>query len=234
VSFERVARRTVADEIRDQLLSNISSGELGPGHRVPSERDLCDQFGVARTSVREAIQGLVSVGIIERRANRTYVAEHLPTVTLEAIDIRKERVRELFEVRRLIELPLMELAAKRATAPERAEVAALAERFAQPLELAEFRALDRQFHGTIALACGNSLLRELYGKVLDALFASEEFESLLEAERNKAEVAQIVELSSADHLAIAAGFVADDPSATLQSAARHLDQVEQRMIGRLV
>ena len=234
MTFQRVARRTVADEVRDQLLANISAGQLGPGQRVPSERELCDQFGVARTSVREAMQGLISTGVIERRGNRPYVAEHLPDVSVDPVDRRKDLVRELFEVRRLIELPLLELTAVRASDAERAELAALALRFTRPLDLAEFRALDRRFHGTAAAACGNPLLFELYGKVLDALFASEAFESLLEAESNRREVAELVEQSSGDHLAIAEAIAARDPVRTVDAAARHLDQVEQRMLDRLV
>ena len=76
--FEPVERQTVTETVRDALLESIRSGALLPGSRLPSERSLCEEFGVARTSVREAIQGLVSLGIITKRANRPYVAEQLP------------------------------------------------------------------------------------------------------------------------------------------------------------
>ena len=98
--FDPVSRRTVSTQIREQLLQRITTGELAPGARIPSERELSDQFQVARTSVREAIQGLLSLGVIERRGNRTCVAEHLPDVTVERTAIaRKTFVRELFETR---------------------------------------------------------------------------------------------------------------------------------------
>ena len=58
--FGPVERRTVADEIRERITDSIRSGELQAGQRLPAERELCQQFQVARTSVREAIQGLVS------------------------------------------------------------------------------------------------------------------------------------------------------------------------------
>ena len=75
VPFEPLARETLSAQIRDQLLERILSGALAPGVRVPSERDLSEQFRVARTSVREAMQGLLSLGVIERRGNRSYVVE---------------------------------------------------------------------------------------------------------------------------------------------------------------
>ena len=53
------------------------------------------------------------------------------------------------------------------------------------MPLDEFRTLDRRFHTLIANACGNPLLVEIYGKVLDALFRSAEFESLLYDEANR-------------------------------------------------
>ena len=59
----RSQRRTISSEIRAQLLEAIRTGELQPGSPVPAERQLCEQFGVARTSVREAIQGSDGVGL---------------------------------------------------------------------------------------------------------------------------------------------------------------------------
>lgn len=95
VVFEPIGRETLSGRIREQLYERISTGELHPGARIPSERALSEQFRVARTSVREAIQGLVSLGVIERRGNRSYVAEQLPDVTLTATDDdRKAFVRD--------------------------------------------------------------------------------------------------------------------------------------------
>ena len=81
--FGPVARRTLAEEIREQIQQQILEGVLPAGTRLPSERQLCEEFGVARTSVREAIQGLISIGLLERRGNRVHVLEELPTVRAE-------------------------------------------------------------------------------------------------------------------------------------------------------
>ena len=94
--FEPITRETVSSQIRAQLQRRVMVGDLAPGTLMPSERDLSEQFQVARTSVREALQGLVSLGIIERRGNRSYVAEHLPEVIIDQSLDRKTLLGELF------------------------------------------------------------------------------------------------------------------------------------------
>ena len=200
---------------------------------MPSERDLSDGFGVARTSVREAMQGLVSIGVVERRGNRAYIVEHLPDVVVAPSGDTKRFVAELFETRRVLEIPLFALAAQRASAEDRDKVAELALRFHDGLDLAEFRRLDREFHTTIALSSQNPLLIELYGKVLDQLFKSHEFFSLLNSEANQPEVEQIIAESSKAHRAIADAFSAGDAELMSNAAESHLDAVEHSMIDDL-
>ena len=203
---------------------------------MPAERQLCEQFGVARTSVREAIQGLTASGYLERRGNRPVVAERMPEIRLTGVsatlDQRKELVRQLFEVRRTIEPTMSELAARRATVDERADIAELAARSCDQLD--EFRTIDRAFHTAISRACGNPLLQEVYGKTLGALFDSGELASLLYAEINRREVGDIIRSSTAAHRAIAEALVAGRRKATISAVQAHLDDVERRMIDRLL
>jgi GntR family transcriptional repressor for pyruvate dehydrogenase complex len=233
MTFDPIWRQTVSAQIREQLLRRITTGELGPGARVPSERELSEQFEVARTSVREAIQGLLSLGYIERRGNRTWVAERLPEVAVRGGDDEKVFVRQLFETRRLLEVPIFALAAERSDDDDHAVVSALLARFDEPLSLAEFRRLDREFHTVIASACGNPLLIELYGKVLDQLFRSSEFETLLSSERNATVVRRIVADAIDGHRAIVDALVQRDPVAMERAAGGHLDTIEHSMIDEL-
>lgn len=233
VKFEPVSRRTVSTQIREQLLQRITTGELSPGERIPSERELSDQFEVARTSVREAIQGLLSIGVIERRGNRTCVAEHLPDVMVDGGDHRKTFVKELFETRRVLEAPIFAMATERAGDAARASVAAIMTRFDDNLELDGFRQLDREFHTTIAAQCGNPLLIELYGKVLDQLFRSHDFEALLSDENNRPEVERIVARAIEDHRSIASAFERGDADAMKQATSHHIDGIEHSMVDDL-
>lgn len=230
-SFDPITRRTLAEEVRQALLDRIQSGGLQPGGQLPSERLLCEQFGVARTSVREAIQGLVSLGLVERRGNRTYVAERLPGVGFQ--DERKRSVTEIFEVRRLVEVPMAELAALRATPEERAEIREAAQCFKVRMELPAFRAADHRFHAVVAKACGNPALAELYGKVLETLFHSTDFDSLLSASENERIVRRVIREASSSHRAIAAAIEAGDTSAVRTAVEEHLNQVEALMVAQM-
>lgn len=231
--FGPVERRTLAEEIRRQIQQQILDGILPAGTRLPSERQLCEEFGVARTSVREAIQGLISVGLLERRGNRVHVTEELPSVRAET-DGRATQVHDLFEVRRLIELPMTELAACRATPEERQELVELADQFSADLPIEKFRALDRAFHWMLARASHNALLAEVYGKVLAALFDSQEWESMLTSERNAEAVRRIVESSGREHRQIAAAIARGEAVGALEAVAGHLDTVETRIVSQVV
>jgi GntR family transcriptional repressor for pyruvate dehydrogenase complex len=233
-SFQPVNRATLSARIRDELLELVAAGVLAPGSRLASERALSEQFQVARTSVREAMQGLLSLGIVERRGNRFYVAERLPDVSIGALDDRKAFVRHLFETRRLLELPMIELAAERATGENRAEITALADRFSTTMSLREFRELDRRFHAAIANACRNPLLVELYGKVMARLFQSTALEAMLADDANRAEVDGIVAESVRQHAALALAIASGDGAAAAEEGRAHLAAVESGLIDRLV
>lgn len=231
--FGPVARRTLAEEIRRQIQQQILEGVLPAGTRLPSERQLCEEFGVARTSVREAIQGLISVGFLERRGNRVHVTEELPSVRPDT-EGRATRVHELFEVRRVIELPMTELAACRSTAAEREELVEVADRFSSDLPIEEFRALDRTFHWALARASHNALLAEVYGKVLAALFESDEWASMLTTERNAEAVRRIIKSSGDEHREIAAAIARGEAVGALEAVANHLDTVETRIVSQII
>jgi GntR family transcriptional repressor for pyruvate dehydrogenase complex len=233
MAFAPITRTTVSSQIREQLLDRITTGDLVPGSRVPSERELSEQFDVARTSVREAIQGLLSLGVVERRGNRTWVAEQLPEVSVNGRRDTEVFVRQLFETRWVLEGPTFALAAARADDDAKARVIRLLEQFHEPLTIAEFRRLDREFHSLIASACGNPLLIELYGKVLDQLFRSAEFESLLSDTRNADTIKQIVDDAIEGHELIADAFVRGDAPAMDEAVRSHLSTIERRMVDEL-
>lgn len=233
-SFEPIERETVSAQIKAQLMRRITTGELAPGQRVPSERALSEQFRVARTSVREAMQGLVSVGAIERRGNRSFVAERLPEVAVGSDAADRGFISELFETRRVLEVPVFVLAAQRASQKDRDAVADLSRRFDPAMSIEDFRPLDREFHTTIASACANPLLIELYGKVLDRLFRSQTFDTVLSNELNRSEVRSIVADAVAAHARIASAFAAADIERMSEASARHLSGVEHRMIADLI
>ncbi|MBC8195962.1 MAG: FadR family transcriptional regulator [Acidimicrobiia bacterium] len=232
-TFSRIEHTTIADQVRDQLMDSIRDGRFGPGSKIPAERQLCDEFGVARTTVREAIQQLISLGVVERRNSRLFVVEYLGVVAVPA-DGLKRQVRELFETRRIIEISMTGLAALHATDAQRSDINDLAAEFRRGMDLREFRDLDHRFHAAIAAACGNPLLAELYGRVLRALFESPAFASLLYTSANRNKVDEIINRSAEGHDQIAAAISTGDEQGAALVAGEHLAEVERRMLSQLI
>ena len=126
-SLKPIERKTIADQVSGQLLQLIREGKFIPGQRMPSERQLCEDFGVARTTIRESIQQLVSLGVLERQTNRLYVAEAIGVIDIP--DEKTKTLKDLVETRRFIEISVTELAACRATEQQRKEILELADSF---------------------------------------------------------------------------------------------------------
>jgi DNA-binding FadR family transcriptional regulator len=232
--FEPIERQTVSEGIRDALLESIRSGALAPGARLPSERSLCEEFGVARTSVREAIQGLMSLGAIVKRANRPYVAEQLPGMELAGHADRKRHLEELVEVRRVVEVPIARLAATRADTAQRAQIRSLARSLTPEMSLADFRRTARAFHVAVARACGNDTLAELYSKVLDAQFNSSVLDSLLDSSSNVWLVKQVIFDSAKTYNEVADAIFEGNADRAIAAVEKNLNQVERQLIARMV
>ena len=104
----QIQTRKLAEVIAEQLETMLIEGQLLPGQRLPSERDLASQFEVSRPSLREAIQTLVSKGLLYRKqGGGTYVADQLtPQVTdplMELVATRPEGQFDLLEFRHALE-----------------------------------------------------------------------------------------------------------------------------------
>jgi GntR family transcriptional regulator, transcriptional repressor for pyruvate dehydrogenase complex len=156
-----------ADAI-EQIRELISSGEWGPGRRLPREADLARQLGLSRNSLREAVRALSLARILDvRQGDGTYVSSLepadllAPTVAATGL-LRGRTVLELFEVRRMLEPEAAAVAAQRADAELLAALRAELDRMVAARERAEeLVEADAAFHDVIARAPGNGVLRAL-------------------------------------------------------------------------
>src|SRR5215813_8997128 len=113
----------IYEEIVRQVKQLIAEGRLKSGDQLPPERDLAEKFLVSRTSVREALRALESVGLIEIRPGEgTFVREVSVDALVEPLALvllsQRAMIEELFEARRLLEPAIAGLAARRATKEE--------------------------------------------------------------------------------------------------------------------
>ncbi|HET6668176.1 MAG TPA: GntR family transcriptional regulator [Intrasporangium sp.] len=122
MALQRVARRSIPDEVFDQLLGELLGGDLGPGQPLPSERRLAEVLGVSRPAVREAIQRLATAGLVEvRQGDATTVLdfrrygglELLPRLLLAGGDLDLSVARSILEARLHVGPKIAELAATR-------------------------------------------------------------------------------------------------------------------------
>ena len=86
MQLQRVSRRSVADDVFEQLRDGVLSGEIGAGESLPAERALTAALGVNRQAVREALQRLAATGLIEiRHGGRTLVSDYRRSAGLELL-----------------------------------------------------------------------------------------------------------------------------------------------------
>jgi GntR family transcriptional repressor for pyruvate dehydrogenase complex len=159
-----VTRTTLTADIYRKLVSHIIRGVWKPGTRIPAERQLGQQLGVGRASLREALKALEIMGLIETRlGDGTYVcqrSEFLSKPLLWAITSSSEtEVYELVEARKLIETELAGLAAERASADDLKEIGKHLDRMERsPQSPSELLGADIEFHLAIGEAAHNSIL----------------------------------------------------------------------------
>jgi GntR family transcriptional repressor for pyruvate dehydrogenase complex len=156
----------LAGQIAERLRAMILSGELLPHDKLPTEKELCDAFGVGRSSVREALQSLEYLGLVDSKPGvGRFLAADAPSL-LESLNwnqtVQQASVFELMEVRRQLEVMAAGLAAQRATAAGIAALNQLLERMQTEIEDPDaFLATELGFHLALARACGNVVLAEI-------------------------------------------------------------------------
>lgn len=164
----------VTDEAILKIKGMITRGELGPGDRLPPEKELSERLGLSRSSMREAVKALEVIRVLDvRRGDGTYVTSLEPRLLLEAISFvvdlhDDDSVLELFAVRRILEPEATALATARATPELTEQLATQIESVDGSTSVEGLVEHDLEFHRTIADAAGNRYLSSL----IDSLSSS--------------------------------------------------------------
>lgn len=218
-----VRRVGPTQQVREQLLAAIERGDYPSGSLLPSERVLCETFGVSRVSVREAISGLEALGLVRVQHGRgAFVgspASHLYSGPFaKYLEAHRDEVLELLKVRGALDELAAEEAASRGSEEGVARMVAANEAFRLATEASDqdferLAALDVAFHVSIAQCSGGDLLPKLLVE-LNGLLA--ESRRLTLADRARAE------RSAKEHQRIADAICAHDPGTARRAAARHM------------
>jgi DNA-binding FadR family transcriptional regulator len=175
----RVASARLGEQVAERIFRQVAGGAVAPGSFLPTEAELCEVYGVSRSAVRDALQLLASVGVVQvlhgkgtvvREETDWDVLSPLVMSTLEAAGRGEQLRRDLYEVRRILECAAAAMAAATATQAQRQAIAAKADQLvaeaANPdTPLSQFLETDRAFHDLLAQIAGNLALRQIIRQV---------------------------------------------------------------------
>ncbi|ASR35237.1 hypothetical protein BAY61_09820 [Prauserella marina] len=214
-----LSRRPLPDVIAERITATIANGSLKPGQRLPSEPELARQLQVGRTSLREALRQLSTLGVIEViRGKGTFVREPPaddPTTQYVRWSVAKGfALTELLEVRIGLETTAAGLACVRATDEELAELQALrrAHDIAATDQVGQLVKTDEDLHDAIIQAAHNTVLTSMYQPLVPEM---SEF-------RHRTLSLPKAKQRSDDHGYIVDAISRRDPVAARQAVAGHL------------
>ena len=215
------------EQIAAELTRLIRERDFRPGDRLPPERELAQQLGVSRPSVREAMIALETAGVIEvRTGSGTYVRSVVDEKFRLPADMAPG-IREQFDARKLIEPELAALAASGATREEIASLAAAVERADAQFRKGE-RAEDDDyaFHTVLAVASRNTVLAELIRHLWD-LRRHPMWDTVRTRVVTPAHRTQVI----ADRRAIVAALRKHDAAAARKAMKHYMKEAEKRYFG---
>lgn len=215
-------------QIEEQIREAIVSGQLSDGDRLPSEPELAEQFGVSRSTIREALRSLVAAGLIEkipgatggsfvRELDAARFGQQLAETMSLLVKVGSAARHELTQVREMLEVPSCRLAAEHRTDDDVGRLHEIVEKQKQRrVDDADVPGLDMDFHGAIAAASGNKILH-----------------AFVHALHSVTQPVQQVHLSAAagkktvrQHLDVVEAIEHRDPDAAEQAIRRHLEYLD--------
>lgn len=221
--------RLVAASIARSLKERIDVGEWADGSRMPSQRALAEDFGVARNTIRRAIGLLGDTVPISREVGRGTFFESSAQTSLAEIIGRMEGASpaDMMEIRQLLEPTAAAFAATNASAGELARVAEAHRRALGATEMPDFEHWDAELHHRVFACSRNELLREMHNVLRLLRNQTPWFEmkkrSFSEDRRRR---------YCSEHQAFVDALFRRDPDAARSAMYVHLRTVEANMLGR--
>lgn len=231
--FKQVKSKKVYQHVVEQIQVMVMNGELKQGDKLPTERDLAEQLGVSRTSIREALRSLEMVGLIEsRQGEGNFIGGNIKGNFLEPLSVmfmlNQGNPRDILELRMVIEVEAASLAAKRVKMEGREEDIKELNDILQKLREAsseeESSNMDLQLHYKISEITGNYLITML----LDTI--SSLMETFIESARGMILVdSENKEKLFSEHQNIVDAISAGDSRKAVKAMRTHLDTVNKTM-----
>lgn len=212
-----------SQQVAENLLDKLYRGEFVAGAKLPSERELAEAMEVSRTVVREALNSLQMVGVVERRVgDGNYIRKDLDVSQLTAGPIIEDidagvNIVEAIEARQALDLAVTKLAVENSRPGDIEAMQSIIRQMRAALDgnkLSRYLELTLQFHIAVARAGGNSVLERLVVKLIELVRPH-----VWLIERNY--VDEIGENSFRVHKAMADGIARKDETMALEAVHQH-------------
>ncbi|MDR0354602.1 MAG: FadR family transcriptional regulator [Deltaproteobacteria bacterium] len=172
-----IKKLSAVDEVFNYLFEQISAGKMPDGHRLPTQDAMAEEFGVSRSTIREAINKLTVLGFITAKPGvGTIISNNSASEMLSSLGqyyfLQHINVREFLEARLYLERAAIKLAVQRATDEDVKKLNQILMGQGEALaadELALFSKLDVEFHRAIIESGRNTVLLQFLGIILDGL-----------------------------------------------------------------
>ncbi len=213
----------VAQSIVNRILDLVRTGMLRAGDRLPSERELILILDISRPSLREALRALSILGVVDtRRGGGAYVTDLQARTLLAPLDfflsLSKTNLADAFASRRVVELEIVRIAARNATADDVLDLEGMLVVHEKVLnDPVGFRILDSRFHARLSATAGNVILERIaYGL----------YNMGLDLRRRATENTALIKRSLGEHRRIVRAIAAKDPDEAAVAMGLHLDHIE--------
>jgi GntR family transcriptional repressor for pyruvate dehydrogenase complex len=173
--LDAVKTSRIFESVVSQLQQLVVEGRLGPGDKLPSERELVRRFQVGRSSIRDALRVLEAMGLVKSRQGGGTVVQDLSPQAIAAplasmLTRKAALVDELMDVRSIIEPALAARAARHATDEQIAAMKEILQRQRGRVRRGELAVEeDAEFHAAIATAAGNRVMLSVLDVLMDLL-----------------------------------------------------------------
>ncbi|MED4592076.1 MULTISPECIES: FadR/GntR family transcriptional regulator [Bacillus] len=170
MKFNPVSNKKLYIQIYNQILSEIQLGSFKVGDKLPSERELCEQFGVSRAPVRQALSALEMNGVIYSRQGEGVFVKNTTITTEGTLSMKSASPEDIVEARMHIEPLIIHFAALRATDQEIEELKQTIKKMEEETRSGVYvPETDEQLHMGIARASHNDLFITFMSSITNAM-----------------------------------------------------------------
>lgn len=178
MAIQKIHKSSVSTQVFDQMKEQLLTGEWKPGEKLPSENELAGQFGVSRVTVRNALQRLAALELVETRFGEgTFVREPQAGAPFQqlipAAYLNRESFEEIVVFRRILEGPVCRLACENAGQEDIRRLEEIYQGMEADKDQKEaFVRRDFQFHRELARITKNSIINQIYHIMGDVMLAA--------------------------------------------------------------